>query len=248
MATKLNQINALLKGFKPQALRTITDAHRNVQKGPPLSGISRTYQPRVDGDFVYPSESVKVQINAEEATKEVADSLARLFDLQLTQDASNAVARADVKIGDAVILADVPVTYLLFLEKQLTDWRTYVDKLPTLDPADTWYPDADRGGYASRPVETVKTKKVRQTYIKWQPPTPEYKQEAQVGEVDVDTVEGTWTTVKLSGALPAERVRVLRQRVDALLDAVKLAREQANTADVVDRIGAGRAVFDYLIG
>jgi len=32
----------------------------------------------------------------------------------------------------------VPATYLLFLEKQLTDLHTLVSKLPVLDASETW--------------------------------------------------------------------------------------------------------------
>ena len=54
---------------------------------------------------------------------EVAGILTRLFDVTLTKDTANCTARADVKIGDSVLLPAVPVTYLLFLEKQLTDHK-----------------------------------------------------------------------------------------------------------------------------
>jgi hypothetical protein len=53
--------------------------------------------------------------------------------------------------------------------------------------------------------------------------------------------------VKLSGALPADQVRVLRSRVAKLIDAVKIAREAANMTLADDR-QAGTAVFGYLFG
>jgi len=51
------------------------------------------------------------------------------------------------------LLADVPVTYLLFLEKQLTDLRTFVDKLPVLDPSVVWLQDPSSGDWRSEPAE-----------------------------------------------------------------------------------------------
>lgn len=51
--------------------------------------------------------------------------------------------------------------------------------------------------------------------------------------------------MKLSGALPATRVKELRERVERLQQAVKFAREQANSHEVTD-VKAGEAVFGYL--
>jgi hypothetical protein len=53
------------------------------------------------------------------------------------------VAKADIKVGDAVIARDVPVTYLIWLEKQLVEMATVVGKLPVLDNA-SWGPGQQR--------------------------------------------------------------------------------------------------------
>lgn len=242
--TKLNQINALVKGYKAQSLRAFTDLHRKVQKAPLLSGISRTYQPRDDDGEKLPAESTRVQVVVNDVLPEVASVLGRLFDLQLTQDSTNAVATGNVVVDGETILADVPVTYLLFLEKQLVDLRTFVDGLPVLDPSEHWAFDGNRGCYASDTAETVRTRKVPRNHVLAEA-TKEHPAQVQVYHEDVP--QGTWTTVKLSGALPADRVKELRQRVSALIDAVKVAREDANMVPVVDR-QAGEAVFSYLFG
>jgi hypothetical protein len=242
--TRLNQINALVKGTKAQTLRTFTDLHRTVGKAPLLSGISRTYQPRDDEGERLPSESTRVQVTVDSVLPQVSVALGRLFDLQLTQDATNCVARADVVVDGATILADAPVTYLLFLEKQLTDLRTFVDGLPTLDAAERWEFSDGFGCYASEPAETVRTKKVPRNHVRAEATA---HHPAQVDVYMEDVPQGTWTTVKLSGAMPADRVRQLRTRIAALIDAVKIAREAANTITVEDR-KAGEQVFGYLFG
>ncbi|MFG3710831.1 hypothetical protein [Micromonospora sp. NPDC047730] len=243
--TKLHQINALVKGYKPQASRALTDAHHASQKGQPLAGISRTYQPFSDDEREQlPEESTRVQINMDEVIADASRALTRLFDLQLTQDASNAVAKANVVVDGQVLIQDAPVTYLLFLEKQLTDWRTFVDKLPTLDPSETWELDRERGCFRSAPARTQKMKKVPRNHVLAEATD---KHPAQVQLYHEDVPVGIWTTIKLSGALEAERVKELRRRVDALLEAVKVAREEANSAAAVER-KAGADVFRYLLG
>ncbi|MEE6263749.1 DUF7873 family protein [Plantactinospora sonchi] len=243
--TALHKINALVQSFKPQAKRELTEAHRRTQKAPPLSGISRTYQPFADDIREHlPPESTRVQYTVREVLDEVATTMGRLFDLQFLQDVGNSQATADVVVDGQPLVRDAPVTYLLFLEKQLVDLRTFVDGLAVLDAAEKWEFDPDRGCYASAPSQTQKMRKVHRNHVKAEATE---KHPAQVEVYTEDVPVGTWTTVKLSGALPAERVKQLRGRVDKLLEAVKVAREEANSATVGDR-KVGDQIFGYLFG
>lgn len=242
--TTLAQIIAVTKGVKAQTLREFTDAHRNVQKAPLLSGLSRTYRPKDEDGEQLPSESTRVQVSADDMLREAQKSLTRMFDLVLTQDTANTQAKADVVVDGNTVLQDVPVTYLLFLEKQLVDLHTFVDKLPVLDPAETWSFNEATGTFASAPVETVRSRKVLRNHVKAE--ATEHHP-AQVDVYTEDVPVGYWTMVKFSGALPATRVRELRDRVVKLQQAVKYAREQANSTVVTDA-QAGAAVFGYLFG
>jgi hypothetical protein len=240
--TKLSQIIAVEKGVKTDATRRVTDLHRDVQKEPLLSGITRTYQPRDDEGDKLPPESTKVQISAEDALRDVAGIMTRLFDVTLTKDTANCHAAADVVVDGEPLLPKVPVTYLLFLEKQLTDVHTLVAKLPLLNPADEWAEDDASGNWKTRPVQTVRTQKIPRNHV-LADATKEHP--AQVQVYMEDKPAGDWTTVKFSGAMPAVRRRQILDRVEALQRAVKYAREEANTAEVTDQ-AAGHAVFGYL--
>lgn len=240
--TKLSQIIAVEKGVKSDATRRVADLHRDVQKQPLLSGISRTYQPRDDEGDKLPPESTRVQINAEDVLSQAAGILTRLFDVTLTKDTANCTARADVTVNGEPLLRDVPVTYLLFLEKQLTDVHTFVAKLPLLDPAEEWVPDATSGVWKTPPTQTVRNKKIPRNHVLSEA-TREHPANVQVYMEDVPA--GDWTTVRFSGAIPARRQRQLLDRVEELQRAVKYAREEANATEITDR-NAGEAVFNYL--
>lgn len=242
--TRLDQIIAVAAGVKTQTGRDFTDLHRDVQKQPLLSGVSRTYQRNDEMGEELPPESTRVQVSAKEVLADVRKTLTRLFDVVLTQDTANTRAAADVVVDDTIILANVPVTYLLFLEKRLADLYTFVDKLPVLDPAETWAFDPFRGCYASQPAQTVRSKKVPRNHVKAEATD---RHPAQVEVYMEDIPVGRWTTVKLSGALPASDVKGLRERVIKLQHAVKYAREEANSLTVTDE-HAGDAVFTYLFG
>lgn len=242
--TQLNQIIALEKGVKQRADQALTKAYHDIQSTPRLSGISRTYRPKDEEGDQLPAESTLVQVNAEQALANASADLIRLFDVQLTKDAANQVAKADIVIGTQVIASDVPVTYLLQLEKRLVDLRTFIGKLPTLDPAEIWTADANTGVYATQPTETTRTKKVLRNHVRAEATD---KFPAQVDTYSEDVIVGYWQTIKFSGAVPATRVALLTRRIDALIEAVTTAREKANTITVDDR-EIGGAIFDYLLG
>ncbi|TDD96848.1 hypothetical protein [Actinomadura rubrisoli] len=239
---KLNQIIAVEKGAKSRAQRELTDIYHRIQKTPLLSGISRTYQPLDDEGEALPPESTRVQVKAEETLADAARALTRLFDITATKDWANCDARADVVVDGRTILAEVPVSHLLFLEKQLTDLHAFVDKLPVLDAAEAWTFDESADVWRTEPVKTTRTKKIPRAHVLYEATT---EHPAQVETYTEDVIVGTWTKTGFSGALPARRVNELRERVAKLQAAVKFAREEANGAEVAEK-KVGDAVFGYL--
>lgn len=240
--TKLSQIIAVEKGVKSDAARRVTDLYREVQKAPLLTGIAKTYEPRDELGEVQPPEYKLVQVTAEGTLTEAAAILTRLFDLTLTKDMANCSARADVAVGGRVLLHKVPVTYLLFLEKQLADVHALVAKLPVLDPAQEWNPDDALGVFRTQGAKRASTRKEFRNHI-LHAPTKEHPAQVQVFTEDIPV--GDWTTINFSGAAHASRVRQILDRVEELQRAVKFAREEANTFEVVDT-KAGDPVFRYL--
>jgi hypothetical protein len=241
---KLNQIIAITAGKKSQSHKTITDAYQNLQKSSSLEGISRTYKPKDDEGEQFPSEKKLVQLRVKDAIRNIAGALTELFDIVATQDNANCQAKANIVVDGATVLKEVPVTTLLFLEKQLVDIHTFVEKLPTLDPGEAWNYSADVDYYASEPYQTTKTKKVMKNHVKTEA-TKEHP--AQVETYTEDIVVGQWTTVKFSGAVPAKERNEMLERVRKLQEAVKCAREEANSMDVESK-KIGNAVLQYIFG
>lgn len=242
IVAKLNQIIAVEKGVKSKSFQDLTEAHHAVQKPALLSGISRSYQPKDEEGEQLPPESTRVQVRTEEVLRDIASTLTRLFDVTATKDTTNSVAKANVAVDGETLLTDVPVSYLLFLEKQLTDLHTFVKKLPVLDAAESWVFNDSADCWSTEPVRTIRTKKVPRNHVKAEATE---KHPAQVEVYYEDVSIGYWTTVKFSGALPAKRVSELLERVEKLQHAVKFAREEANNTEVVDR-KVGDKVFGYL--
>jgi hypothetical protein len=239
--SKLNQIVAVEKGIKGAAQRAVTNAYHDVQHGEgPMSGLTRTYQPRSEVGDQLPAESTKVQFTVQDKIDEVYTSLVRLFDVTATKDWGNAEATADIVVDGNTLLADVPPTYLLFLEKYLVDVRTFLSKLPLLDPAAVWRQDETTGLYRSEPVKTTRTRKVPQAHVLYEATD---RHPAQVESFTVDEIVGEYTLTKFSGAIPKAHRDQLVERADKLVKAVKFAREEANTTIVEDK-----QVGDDLLG
>jgi len=242
MTAKLNQVLAIEKGVKSKAHSTVSSLYHQLQKSALLSGQTRHYNP-VDEDGVrLPSENNRVQVKATDVLKTAIKSLTELFDVTAQKDFANCNAWADVIIDGSVLLDGVPVTNLLFIEKQLTDIKTLVGKIPVLDLDTDWTFDTNAGVFKSLPVMTTKTKKVQKPIVLY-PATPEHPAQTQLTSEDV--VVGQWTTVRQSGALPSDKRDQMLDRVGKLLEAVKFARESANSTEA-KRVSVGEKVLGFV--
>src|SRR5437763_5612156 len=219
---KLNQIIAIQAGKKSQAKESLTEAYHQLKKPELLSGLVRTYQPRDEGGEPQPDERKLVQVKVNELITRVMRDLTEMFDVVATQDWANSQARADVVVEGRRLLEGVPVTHLLFLEKQLVDLRTFIEALPTLDAAEEWEYKPELDSYVSRSARSNRSKKVPRNHIKYEA-TKEHP--AQVEMYMEDVWVGTWTTVKFSGAIPAAVRNAMLDRLRKLLESVKSARE-----------------------
>jgi hypothetical protein len=229
--TKLHQVLALEKTRKNAAKQAGDELYKLLQKHQLASGGHGTYAPATEDGLRLPDEVQLVQVRAEDVITAYLASQSAAWDIVATKDEANTDARADVTVDGAPLLRQVPVTTLIFLEKQLTDLRTVLSKAPTLDAGETWTLNEQTGLWETEPLRTDRTQKVVRHEVVV-PPTD--KHPAQVAQISEDVKAGTWTRRKVSGALPATRREQLLSRVSQLLEAVKTAREDANSADVSD--------------
>jgi len=241
--TALNQILAVRDGVREDTRRGVTELHREVVKAPRLSGIARTYEKINDAEPDLPSESTRVQLVAADILRQICTKLARLFDVTAAMDWTNQIAKADIVVDGEALARDVPATYLLFLAKQLEDVETIVRKLPVLDPSETWTWNEAAGAWAAEPVKTTRTTKVPRNHVL---AAATDKHAAQVQMYTEDVIVGYWRTTKFSGAMQADQVDRLIERLTKLSDAVKFARERANMTEVIDP-KPGAALLGYLL-
>jgi hypothetical protein len=242
---KLNQINAIVTARKGDAEKQVTELYKLIQKEQLFAGRERTYRPldEVNGQKL-PPESQRVQQRADDLIRQARGKWTELWNLVLTQDSGNQQARADIVVDGKVLLANVPVTTLLFLDKQVNDLQTFVSKLPTPDPAEEWGHDPNTGLLRSRATESVRTSKEPTVIVKYDA-TKEHPAQTELFTKDVPV--GTWTQILYSGCIPTDRKNAILARIRGLQDGIKVAKEQANLLEV-ERQKAGEPLLGFVFG
>jgi hypothetical protein len=241
---KLNQVIAIEKGIKSRAHSAASELYKIIQKPELFNGFTRIYLKKDDDGEELPSEKKVVQFRSRDAIATLRMSQSELFDVTVQKDVANTVAKAPIVVDGKVITPELPVSALLFLEKQITDLRTFVAAIPILDNSENWELDAHSGLYKAEPVQTHRTKKTVRPLVLY-PATPEHPAQTQL--VQEDVIAGFWTTVRQSAAMPKPERDKIAERLEKLLIAIKEARELANDTDAGKRPAIGSAVFEYLL-
>ena len=242
-SARLNQILAIEKGVKERVQKDVTALYHAAQKPALFGGFVKTFRKQNEQGEDYPPERQKVQVIAEDAVALFVKNKVELADVMATKDWANCNARADIVVDGKVLITSAPATFILAIEKELTDFRTFLSHLPVLDEADDWDADPNSKLFKTKPTTTHRTAKVQEPVVLY-PATAEHPAQTQL--VTRDVIVGFWEQVKHSGALPAPRKQALLEKVEKLLKAVKVAREQANMADAPKQ-EVGALLFGFVL-
>lgn len=175
-----------------------------------------------------------------------AEHVIRYLDAVLQKETTNQGATADIVVDGVTIASNIPATFLLGLEAKLKRIRDDMyATIPTLQPGIKWELDEDIGGGVYKKVhadEKFRTRKVRKNHVlaaatKEHPAQVEvYTEDVQVARIVTDTWSGMISPAQKSAKI---------KRVDKLIRAVKKARQQANTTEVV-KTTIGEEIFNYI--
>lgn len=240
---KLNQIVAVEKTCKGAAHAEETEFYQRLGKRELFQGMVKSYKPNEDAGEQLPTETKKVQYTVEDGLKQIQPTIKRLFSVVFEKESANQSAKADIVVDGVVILKDAPVTYLLFLQKQLENLRNIVGKLPTLSADADWSHDDVGGLWRSAPHSGARTKKVNRALVLV---AATDKHPAQVQMTTEDVQVGFYTTVHYSGEASPKWVKETLGKISQLSQAVQYARESANSIQVVESKGVTDKVLDFI--
>lgn len=241
---KLNQVVALVTGKKAKAERMLTEAHHKLNEQM-VTGHSRVYACRDEDGERLPTEQKRVRDTVVAQLAELRTFTIDYWSLVYAQEDGNTRGRADVVIDSHAVMLAVPIGFLLFLEKRLTDLLTFIRGLPVVSLDRQWTWASEKGCYESEATTTVKTAKEPKVIV-LHAPTKEHPAQTQL--IYVDRPVGDWTTVNFSGALGRGKKKDIEGRCERLLEAVKKAREEANSEEYGDVADPAAPVWDFIFG
>lgn len=247
MPRTLGEVVAIEKAARQSANKSTARIFQDIQRKEPLTGFSQVYTPNVydpSGRNDKPPKGDKLQLRSEEALSELARLLTPALDLSAAKDYANCHATADLVVGDDVILHDVPVTFLLSLEHQLQEVVGFFRALQVYDLSKDWVWDAEDNSYRTRAPEVRLSEEKGQKSLVLLEPT-QY-QAGQAIPVPDNKREGKWEITYFSGAVSRQRKAELVERGEAVLAAVKQARERANRAHA-DQQDVGDPLLSFML-
>jgi len=170
----------------------------------------------------------------------------RYFDAVLQKEATNQTAYADIIIDGVTIASSVPATFLLGLEKKLKKVRDNIYAVaPTLQLGVKWESDTSMGQgvyIKTYPDEKFRTKKVMKNHVVAKA-TKEHPEQVNVYNEDEKTakiITSTWC-----GMITSSEKAAYLGKIDKLIQAVKKARQRANTTKVVNST-IGKELFAFI--
>lgn len=242
--TQLHEVLAVEKGEKNRFTKTQTELHRLSSKAELFFGLVRSYTPKDEDGERLPDEKQHVQQSVSDVLATLQKHLTEMMDITAQKDWANTKAKASIEVDGKVLLADVPVTYLLYLEKVLNDLETFARALPTLLASVAWTWSDEQNCFVSDPVQTNRTAKTP-TVITLAPATD--KHQATTHMEYVDKAIGVYTTTKLSTAMGEKAKAEMIERIVKVKNAVKVAREKAN-GEQAPKVSAGAPLLSYVFG
>lgn len=251
MPQSLAQLNASRDAIKRDFEQPLNALLQRLFPKPELfDGFSKTYQ-LLSEDVIpdgvlreeLPTEAKRVQHLAADELARIRPMLTAYIDNEVSLDATNQTATADVTIRGTVIASDVPVTGLLFMHNRLAELYSLVEAVPVQNPAFDWTWSDSRGCYVTEPVETRHTKKLTRTITAI---APTEHQPGQFVAVNDDVRVGTWVNTRFTGAMPLEKKRALLARIREAQMAVKDSREDANRKTEAIRREPAEALLGFV--
>lgn len=250
MTAKLHELLAVETDLEGAYQKIIKETIQTFTKRTDhFNGFTRTlqiFQPE-EGEPEPPIEHKAMDTTVHDKLMYQKSHIIRYMNAVLQKEATNQTAKADLTVTGLTIAKDVPVTFLLALERFLGRIRDTYSAIPTLPPGIDYDPATDEGPniYKRRdPKKEYKTAKRIIPQILYKATT---EHPAQVEKISETFNIGMYTRQELCSMMTPAQKSVLLARIDILLRCVKIARQKANRAEVINR-EMGDFIFDYIHG
>jgi hypothetical protein len=247
-ARTLGQVIAVERATRQQDNNIGAELLKYLPKEEHFKGLRMIYHHFDEEDAernAVPDEYQAVHLRVEDVLDEIAKHSSAALDITATKDRTNCDARANIIIDGKILVPDVPISHLLFLQDYFTEWGKSVKAVPVLNPARNWTPvNGERGLFAADPEKVTRKLKTEEPLLLYDATD---KHPAQVKTTIRDTPVGEKTTTVLSGAVTSQRKKELLTNLHKLSLAVKDAIARANRAAVTE-VSEGEDLMKFLLG
>jgi hypothetical protein len=185
-----------------------------------------TYHEVAEGAGDVPNEVTELATTVDGEIGHFSKIFGDYLDVTIQKESTNSETMGEVEVEGLAFA--MPATALLNLENRLSDLRKVYARIPTLDPAEKWHFDESQDRYVSDTRVAYKTKKAPRAFVSYEA-TKEHPAQVETYTEDIDTHRRE--TVVFSGALTIAEKQKRLERIDALVLAVKQARQRANDTD-----------------
>ena len=247
---KLHELLPVESSHETQANKVKADLANTFEKKRHLFEEKRTvFTPSTEGAPAVTETQSDLNTTVTDQLEELTPFLVKSFDASFQVAVANTKAQADVVLDDGkVIVAAVPATALLELEKRVASVLELLKAIPTLDPAKGFTPDSQKAGkgvYKARDVRKVRTKK---TFVPLVLFAATKEHPAQVKEGYEDLPIGIIAEQEWSGMLtPAEKSKLI-DRAEEVCRAIRSARARANEQEVDKTAKIGAKLLKQIFG
>lgn len=246
---RLHELLAVEGNLKAQADKTRADLMSTFEKKSHHFGEKiQTFKSYEEGALPVTEGQLDLQTTVPKELQWAAPFMVKALDASYSVAEANTQARADVVLEDGtVLLAGLPATALLELEKRAKEFHDFVSAIPTLDPAKGFRPDPDKGSdvFRAREDRKVRTKKTLKVLTL---AAATDKHPAQAKEYTEDIPVGDIITMEWSGLITTAAKGDMLARCEDFARAVKLARSRANDFMIEKnspKIGTGITKFIF---
>lgn len=197
---------------------------------------------RAQEDFI---ETVKLTTTVNEKLEYMKDAFIQFWDAKLQKEIANQSANDNVVFGERGI-SELPVTFLLGMESELTKLREIFNAIPTLAPGIEWEKDNQVGKNIFKNITPLIKKKTEKKVIPLilSEATKEHK--AQVATVNEERPVGDYVYEKYSGMISPAQKSIYLDRIDKVIAEFKKARQRANMIETTTQV-IGKQIFDFIL-
>ncbi|MEO0898878.1 MAG: hypothetical protein AAFY71_20870 [Bacteroidota bacterium] len=246
MSNKLHEILAIEQDRKHKANLAIGEAKKVFTKNQSVfDGMIKQYVPMEEMADQIPEESKQLESTVMQLLTEKLKPVIVAMDATLSKEETNAsnLAKAELKVGEKSF-GEFSATTLLALESYLGKVQDIYASIPVLDTSRKFTFDEQLDYYRSDVEVKFRSIKRPKVIVKYEATD---KHPAQTEIMNIDFQVGKYETTYFSGRITPTQKNRLLDRLEKLIEAVKVARSRANNVEV-NQIKLGQDLFDFIHG